>query len=76
MDLYAVEHTEVTTLRPDPICTPLSTDSLSSVEQIAYTGYTNGTSFTDNIAIKYTKDTCGLTVILECTEDETPIISA
>lgn len=32
MDLYAVEHTEVTQLRPEPICKPLSTDSLSSVE--------------------------------------------
>ena len=32
MDLYAIENTKVETTRPDPICTPLSTSSLSSVE--------------------------------------------
>ena len=66
MDLYAVEHTEVTTLRPDPICTPLSTDSLTSVEQTSYTGDKTGRQFDENIAIKYTKDQCSLTVVLDC----------
>lgn len=76
MDLYATEHTEVTLLRPNAICTPLSTSALDSVTQTSYTGDKPGKSFTDNISIQYTKDSCGLLVILDCQEDvTTPVIS-
>ena len=66
MDMYATEHTEVSILRPDPICTPLSTGELVSVDQTSYTGDLAGTSFNDNIAIQYKKDDCGLLVVLDC----------
>ena len=76
MDLYATEHTQTNILRPDAICTPLSTSSLDSVKQTNYTGSVTGTEFTDNIALQYTKDECGLLVVLNCNEDTAePVIS-
>ena len=70
LDLYAIEHTKATSVRPLIQCAPLSTSSLSSVHSTSFTGSVGDSEFEDNLAIKYTKDQCSLIVVLNCNDNE------
>ena len=68
LDLYAIEHSRATQLRPLVACNPLSTSSSDSIKKEAFTGDIGEASFEGNFAVKYTRDQCGLTVVMDCND--------
>ena len=58
-------------------CNPLSTSSSDSIKKEAFTGDIGEASFEGNFAVKYTRDQCGLTVVMDCNDQtEIPEISS
>ena len=49
-------------------CNPLSTSSSGSIKSVPFSGDVGEMDFDRNFAVNFSKDLCGLTVVMDCND--------
>ena len=68
LDLYATEHSRPTQQHQLVTCNPLSTSSSESIKSVAFSGDIGEMDFDRNFAVKFSRELCGLTVVMDCND--------